>query len=410
MTIANGMQTGTARRSLSTEARLLFMTAAATPDRVAVQQALSDGVDWEKLCSLAFDERATPILLRQLNGAGTATEVGYQRLRELATLSVMEMLQLEEMLRQTLDFLAQNGIEAMLLKGAGLAYTAYQSFADRPMGDIDLLIQPEDAARAWSLLRTRGWTPAPVLGTPKGYEGHHHLPPLFHETASCRLEIHDKILSGEHPFRFSTHTFWQSAKRLTVNGRAMTVPDRVHQMWHTCVHFAWSHSMKWGAWRALRDIEAISTGEPFNWSGFVHFARETRAATCCYWTLRIARQVVGAVVPDDVLASLRPPYPEIVAVILERHFVSNLLLSEKRCPSVWLTERLWEAGIAPAWSGHGQARPWQVTERLLFSSAPRSKVRRNGVALVRQMAVGVSYLARLTRFAAIPVSVDVILP
>jgi hypothetical protein len=408
MTIARPAPTGATGNSRSTEAQLLLMTAAPSPSGAAIRQVIGDGIDWERLCSLASSEKAAPVLLRQLSAVGVApTNPGYQRLRELATLSVMQMLQLEEMLRQSLEFLAEHKVEAMLLKGAGLAYTAYQSFPDRPMGDIDLLLRTEDAERAWSLLRTRGWTPAPIMGTPERYAGHHHLPPLFHDSAKCRLEIHDEILSGENPFRFSTDAFWNRARRITVNGRVMTVPDPIHQLWHTCVHFAWSHAMEWGGWRALRDVEAISSAGRFDWTGFARFARETRAATCCYWPLRMARHIAGAAVPDDVLASLRPPYPELVIGRLERHFTSSLLPSEQTCPSVKLSRLLWEAGVSPGWSGHGRARPWQVTERWASSQdLPEFRVQRNSMAVVRHIAAGISYLAGLTRFAVATAAVD----
>lgn len=407
MTIAGRVPAGAARTSPSTEAQLLLMTAAASLSRASLHQALSDGVDWEKLCSLASSEKAAPILLKQLSAAGaTSSNRGYQRLRELATLSVMQMLQLEEMLRQSLDLFVEHDIEAMLLKGAALAYTSYQSFPDRPMGDIDLLIRPEDAERAWSLLRARGWTPAPVMGTLERYAGHHHLPPLFHDSTNCRLEIHDKILAGEHPFCFSTDAFWSRAKRITVNGRAMTVPDPMHQLWHICAHFAWSHAMEWGGWRALRDVQAIAAGG-FDWPEFARFARETRAATCCYWTLRMARRLAGAAVPVDVLSSLKPPYPEFVLGRLEHHFISSLLPSEQSCPSVRLTQLLWEAGVAPGWSGHGRARPWQASERWESAQAlPQSTVQRNAMAAVRHAAAGITYLAQLIRFAGATPAVD----
>src|SRR5207247_3758434 len=126
---------------------------------------------------------------------------GYQELRQLAKLSVMQMLQLEQLLHQTIDILTQQDIEAVLLKGAGLAYTAYSSFAERPMGDLDVLVRPPHAERAWSLLQTRGWTlPETRVGSER-FTGHQHLPRLFHESGAFRLEIHDNLLPGEHPFR-----------------------------------------------------------------------------------------------------------------------------------------------------------------------------------------------------------------
>jgi hypothetical protein len=313
----------------------------------------------------------------------------------------MQMLQLEQLLHQTIDILARHKIEVVLLKGAGLAYTAYSSFADRPMGDIDVLVRPEHAERVWSLLQQHGWTPTPMDSDSALYTGHHHLPPLFRDSVRFRLEIHSRLLPAEQPFRFSTDALWLRAHRVTVNGRVITVPNPMHQLWHTCVHFAWSHGMQWGSWRTMRDSAAIIQKGGFGWTEFVAFARETRAATCCFWTLRLARRLTGAAVPDDVLASLRPPYPEFIIERLERHFVSNLFPSEVRCPSVWLTRWLWEAGVLPGWSGHDTARPWQVSERWIAASEPKSEPP-GGRAVrgwFRSIRGIVTYLLRLSHFS-----------
>ncbi len=390
------------RVSLSPEAQVLLLTAALSPSDAALRHALSVGINWEELCALAQHEHATSILLRQLGRVGADAETsGYQALRRLAKISVMQMLQLEQLLHQTLDILSQYKIEAVLLKGAGLAYTAYSSFADRPMGDIDVLVRPEHAERAWSLLQERGWTPPPMDHDSAFYSGHHHHPPLFRDPGRYRLEIHSELLPGEHPFRFSTDGLWLRAHRVTVNNRVITVPNPMHQLWHACVHFAWSHGMQWGSWRTLRDSAAIIQHGGFEWTEFVGFARETRAATCCFWTLRLTRRLTGAAVPENVLASLRPPYPKFIIDRLERHFVSSLFPSEDRCPSVWLTRRLWEAGVSPRWSGHGAARPWKVSERWMAASGPPKSESsgRPATGWLQRVRAIVTYLLRLSRFS-----------
>jgi len=388
------------RVSLSPEARLLLLTAAVSPNDAALRQALMAGINWQELCDLARHEKATSVLVRELGRLGAdVSNSSYVELRQFATMSVMHMLQLEQLLYQSIDILAQHQIDAILLKGAGLAYTVYPSFTDRPMGDIDLLVRPQHAERAWSLLQQHGWTP--MDGEAERYVGHHHLAPLFQASGRFRLEIHAELLAAEHPFRFSTDRLWQHAQQITVKGRAVTVLDPVHQLWHACVHFAWSHAMEWGSWRTLRDSAAITQPTGFNWTEFVAFARETRAATCCFWTLRVARRVTGAAVPDDVLSSLRPPYPEFIIERLERHFISSLFPSEDRCPSVWLTRRLWEVGVSPRWSRHGAARPWQVSERWTATSrspqSQQSDVRSAG--WFRRVAAGITYLLRLSHFS-----------
>jgi hypothetical protein len=312
----------------------------------------------------------------------------------------MHMLHLEQLLWQAVGILADQQIETMLLKGAGLAYTAYESFADRPMSDVDLLVQPRDARRAWSLLQTRGWTSTVAQDDTEKLRGHHHLPRLAQEPGSFRLEIHDALLPAEHPFNFPVDAFWAAGLQVAVKGRAFTVPRPVHQLWHACVHFAWSHRMEWGSWRTFRDVAAIAHRGTIDWEEFVALARDSRAATCCFWTLRLARLLTGATIPDGVLGSLAPPYPKFVIRRLERYLIASLLASEDRCPSVRLGRKLWETAIAPGWSGHGTARPWDVTERWLTGSQ-RAVEERGGAdsvsVRIRKTIAGAAYLVRVSR-------------
>src|SRR4051794_19301697 len=53
--------------------------------------------------------------------------------------------------------LQESGIEVMLLKGAALATLYYGSEAERPMADVDILVRPADAARAFDQLGQAGW-------------------------------------------------------------------------------------------------------------------------------------------------------------------------------------------------------------------------------------------------------------
>ncbi len=389
---------------MTATAQLLVLTAALPPSDTAMRRLLTAGIDWAKLCALAQHEKATSIVLRELwRLAPAASDAGTSELRQLATASVMQMLLLEQLLHQTLDVLAERGIAVMLLKGAALGYTAYPSFLDRPMGDLDILVPPHHAEQVWSLLQTRGWTWPSARWARQRYTAHQHLPPLLQGPGGgARLEIHGDLLPVGHPFRLSTAAVWARAKQVLLNGRALTVPHPLHQLWHVCVHFAWSHEMQWGTWRTLRDVAAIVERGDVDWAEFVTLARDTRAGTCCFWTVRLTRRLLGAEVPDRVLASLRPPRPEWLLERIERHYVSNLLPSQDGCPSVPLAHRLWEAGILPRWSKHGLARPWHVCDRWMTDNERHESERvrhRSLWAQLRRLGACVQYFRRITAFS-----------
>ena len=324
--------------------------------------------DWARLLQLASEENALIELrhcVRRLEIEAVPNEVLWQ----LAILSLereSRMLRLADRLEQLLVVLNGAQIDVMLLKGGALAATLYGSFAARPMRDIDILVKSDEADRVRTLMLELGWAVDPDLPGDGSYTSHHHLPPLLDpRTSGLRLEIHRSVLPSGHPFRFTDDEIWNSAQPMRVGaGRALAMHP-LHHAVHIAIHLAWSHMMRFGAWNAFRDLDALAAARAFDWSNFTETARRWGASTCGYWTLRLARTLSGLTVPNDVMLELRPELPEVVARPLARHFVNGLLRAEYVCPSVRLTQLLWNLAIQPKQCGHGARRPWLMSLDLL---------------------------------------------
>jgi len=390
----------TSRARLSGEAQLLLFTAGSTANHAVARHTLDTGLDWKRLLALAEDEGATPIAWRRLQrfASGKLTQEVQTAWHRLAMVAEFRLLRLEHRLCEVVALLASRGIDVMLLKGSALAYTVYASFAERPMGDVDLLLRPERSREAWELLQMQDWTWPADRWPEERYTAHQHLPPLVDRRGEgFRIELHTDLLAGGHPFHLNSAALWESGQKTDVHGRPVLVPDPLLSLLHACIHFAWAHQMEWGAWRAFRDVDLL-TRASLDWRRFVILARASRANTCCYWTLRLARNLVGACVPDEVLHALRPRLPGAVLDILERHYALQLFPGERRCPSVRIGQRLWEVGIAPRSCGHGSVRPWDTSQEWITpplekhgSDGWREELRR----AVSHVASSVSYLCRM---------------
>jgi hypothetical protein len=348
---------------LSREAQLLVLTAGGAANEAPLRELLDKDLDWPRLGTLVKREGATPIVWQWLQRIGfrrmpAAVESAWRR---LAMVAEFQSAHLEHRLHDAVELLATRGIDVMLLKGSALAHTTYASFADRPMGDVDLLLRRDRAQEAWTLLQRHGWAWPSTHWPTELYAGHQHLPPLLDTRGDgVRLELHVDLLPGGHPFDLAGDGLWADATRVSLHGgQSALVPAPIRQLLHLCIHFAWSHMMEWGSWRTLRDVDRLTRRHAVAWDGFTTLAHETRGATCCYWTLRLARNLGDAPIPDGVLRTLRPPLPAFVLDRLERHYTRQLFPSEGRCPSATLDRQLWQLGIAPRWSNHGSARPWQ---------------------------------------------------
>jgi hypothetical protein len=269
------------------------------------------------------------------------------------------MLHLETRLRESLSVLHNAGVRVMLLKGAALAHTAYSGVRQRPMSDLDLLVDASNARLARRVMLAAGWRDV-VGGIPDGvYDRHHHLPPLRDaRSPDLQLEIHTALFPERQPFAFDARDLWAHAKPLGTATPEVYTPDAVHALLHASLHFLWSHQARFGVWRTIRDVGALARTVGMDWDAFVKAAKASRGATSCYWTFRIASVTAGVSVPEGVIADLRPPRSAYVLQAIERHFLRNLFPVEFACPSVTLDHALWELAVMPSWSGHGEVRPW----------------------------------------------------
>ena len=190
----------------------------------------------------------------------------------------------------------------------------------------------------------------------------HHLPPLVDRNVpslEISLELHSDLFSPtRNPFRLPIEEIWNGARAVEAFGGQVLVPDAHHALLHCCLHFSWSHTLRKGTWRTVRDIASLCGSGALDRERFVVLARTCGGSTSCYWSLRLARALGGVAVPESVLSALRPAGPDFLLNSLEDHFRQEALAAERRCPSGRLRKLLWTAAIRPRSSGHGGRRPW----------------------------------------------------
>jgi hypothetical protein len=349
---------------LMPEAQVLLL-AAGQPNaerQTRMRTILAGPFQWQRLFWLATRERAEPVLRRRLGEIDgfVMADAEAEELRRLAMIEEFHATHLEHRLHAALGILEPAGIETIVLKGAALAYTVYGSFAERPMGDLDLLLLDIGRAKeARGLLGPSGWGWSGDASDEARYENHHHLPPLGDRAGTgLRLELHTALFPRGQSFHGFAEDFVARRTSCPARDRTILIPDLPDQLLHICLHFAWSHVMQVGAWRTMRDVDNIVRHATFEWAAFVERARTYHAETCCYWTLRLARAITDAPIPDTVLGDFQPRYPGAVLGWLERHYFQRMLPTGASVRSARFNQLVWKLGIQPEKSGHGAARPW----------------------------------------------------
>lgn len=365
--------------TMSAEARLIYALAGISSGGVAHAPSSADeAFSWASAIDIAERERAITVLHDQVKfqaGHGRMHVLPADqraRLERLTVLNALRMSHLEIRLNELLQACTTAGIPVMLLKGAALAVTVYPSFTRRPMADLDLLVPAERATEAWDLATRSGWRKATIAQLDPFYAVHHHLPTLEDiRGTGLGLEIHTALFPRDNPFDLCITQLWQRARTVDLRGHIVFVPDDRDMLLHLCTHFAWTHALLGAGWRTFRDISTLQAAGRVDWDDVSRQLRGTPAATCCYWTLRLGRTLAALAVPEQVLAALAPPLPRSALDAIERYYVARL------CPphdwdsrTARLPKLLWSLGIQPRWSGHGDSRPWAMSE-LFVEYSPR---------------------------------------
>lgn len=397
---ADGRSSGAAR-VVSPEARRLLATVrnVVHPDPPGADRVApgNERVDGERLLDLALRERAVSVLWNDLSPDERSALPRNVResFRRLARVEEFRMRKMASGLESVLFLLSDHGIQVVLIKGAALAHVAYESLAERPMVDLDLLVEPDRAREARHLLLNHGWSWPSDRFPDEMYERHFHLPPLKHDDGTdAVLEIHTDLFPEGHPFAFGGDDVRRRSCVRSVRGVTARVPDPVDHLLYVCIHFAWNHRMERGAWRTFRDVSLLADDSEFSWDEFARRAIDARAASCCYWTLLLARGMGRIPVPTGVLTPLRPGVSEFVEGLLKRHFALKLLHPRRACPSIQLGRWMWRLAIHPVRSGHGDARPWSHAED--FASLRPGPPKKLGARLTWH----VSNLGRWRRYAS----------
>lgn len=380
---------------LSKEARLLLLTAGGRANDVAISEEMRGQLDWVKLSWLAEWERATGIVWRRLHSIapGSVPSDAAQSWERLAMVGDFHALYLQERFLETVQALVDAGVEVILLKGAALACSAYGGFTERPMGDVDILVEPGQAQRAWDVATSLGWSWDRIAYPEVSYREHHHLPPLTDTRGvGAKLELHTALSVFGHPFALGFDAVRRASRALRVADRDVYVLDDSHQVVHLAVHLAWSHMLSFGAWRTFRDLDVVIASGRVDWEVVAHAARTHGASSCCYWTLSLARSLSRIPIPAAVISLLEAPTPRPMHGIVERHLATQLFATERVCPSEWVRRLLWSAAIRPGRLRLGEGRPWDIDAVTAPSAGqPRSISQRVGNQ-VENLAQWIHYL------------------
>ena len=185
---------------------------------------------------------------------------------------VFRSLVMQQALVRIGELLDRHTIPYCALKGASLSLEFYAEPALRPMRDLDIMVSPQDAERAYALLLKSGFTRVPGKGD-YGIDYAHHLPPLVNEDRVI-LELHHRIAPRDWSGSLALgERLMANARPIEFQGNTLQMAHPTDTLLHLVVHAAFQHLFDNGP-NLLSDIVALEAGGQVDWSMAESFAQQ----------------------------------------------------------------------------------------------------------------------------------------
>jgi hypothetical protein len=274
--------------------------------RDALVRAAAVGVDWARFLRVLTRQRVTGLAREALRSAGVVPppEVE-QRLTASAKAGAVRGLALAAEALRLSRLLEAEGVPALFIKGAALAQLAYGSQVLKSARDVDLLVAPEDATRAFDLLRREGYVavaPAGELSPAQMrlvFELHKDIE-LVHAARGLNLELHWRLVDNPTLLRqVGVGSPAQDAPVL--DGTLRTLGDAelfaylaVHGASHCWFRLKWLADLN--AWLASKRADEIV--------GFYRYAETLGVEACAGQALVLCNRLLGFAPPQALQPAL----------------------------------------------------------------------------------------------------------
>ncbi len=193
--------------------------------------------DWDGLLLDAEQQGLGPLLHWHLHHLGVSCPDQFRRSARLLFLRHHHVNTIyTQVLREALELLHNAGIDALVLKGAGLCHTIYPEIGLRPMRDIDLLVRKEQSRQAQDIFISMGFTesraPRPV--------DHFHLPSLHKKVQgiSVCFELHHGLFPNCPPYyrQIDFDILLHRAMKIDLDGLEAYCLGNEDMLWHIFEH------------------------------------------------------------------------------------------------------------------------------------------------------------------------------
>ena len=357
---------------LDTEQNLLCRIVSLGAGDARGRVPLNDPIDWPRTLRLAT-VALFPLLSRRLDMVeGSVPAHVRARLEAARRGNIIAHLMRVHALRDALRELDQRGVPTVALKGIALAHMVYADPTLRPMQDIDIWVPSDRLDDAAQALQIAGFH------TPRRHDGLWHpgeRTPAVERILEIRktpllFELHGSLRSWAGLPAHVSETAWARSHETQIDGLNVRVLAPTDMLLHVGLHLSRKDLFRSGL-AGLLDLRLVleQWRDLWNWAALTDEYLRFGIDLWMRLAFHLARELVAAPVPDDVLRVLPEPahWQEIEALALQQvwsagSFMPSALASwlgaaTRETRMAWVHDRL---------LAYTRAGPWEAGRRLWF--------------------------------------------
>jgi hypothetical protein len=265
----------------------------------AIREAVGAGVDWMEYIRL-IDRHRTPALswvaLKRVPGL-QIPEAVKQQLQKRSDACRMQAVRNCMQLAGALKGFHSAAIPVMPVKGPILSLELYGDVGLRQSHDLDLIVNPEDLARAQACLENMGWrldeSWFPL--SPRQWESvlrHEYHLGFVHSHGDCLLELHWRT---RWELRNQTEARWDRSIPGVWQGCSFKAMNSIDQVLYLCSH---GDGDGWFRAKWMGDLARIHADGRVDWQAVLGQASRTGQKRALLASLRLLQDTYGLPVPD----------------------------------------------------------------------------------------------------------------
>ena len=275
---------------------------------VELRELVQEALDWQYLIATALSHGLLPLLQKHLTKSAADLVPGHvlAQLKRESVANSQSVLHLIGKQLKAYSVLKERGIRAAFFKGSVLAQMAYGEVSLRQAGDIDVLIDRANFAKARSLLESLGYEMTPRLTEPQlaSHLAFHCEIPFMRDEWFTIVDLHWGLAPRSFVFGLEADEVMSRLQSVSLAGSPIeTFCDEdmvLYLSMHGTKHM-W-HRLEW----IISLAELVRASTNINWDVVLHRAEDAHATRMLALGLSLVEEFSDVKIEPRILESVDP--------------------------------------------------------------------------------------------------------